>query len=326
MPPGKRCFISSSKHAASVGTRRLKSATVNRNSLGMDCLTFISLTSHVVSHILLRDVKGYLPSVLPGPVTPKLLRRLGATVLIVAAPEISAEDMAEVTSRVEAAGIGTYIIPEPFLEPDYAMEFLEVDGGALARKATHSPRRLYEAAKRTLDVAASVFSLLLLAPVLVAATAAVKLTSDGPAIFKQQRVGRDGVRFDMYKFRSMYSDSARYAYSPTNGRDPRITAVGRFLRHTCIDELPQLVNVLRGEMSLVGPRPEMPFLVEQYEEIHRQRLEAKPGITGLWQLSGDRSSPIHHNISYDLYYVRNRNFLMDVAILLHTVVFAFRGV
>ena len=110
------------------------------------------------------------------------------------------------------------------------------------------------------------------------------------------------------------------------GRDPRITPVGRFLRHTCIDELPQLLNVLRGEMSLVGPRPEMPFIVEQYEEIHRRRLAVKPGITGLWQLSADRSSPIHQNISYDLYYVRNRNLMMDVAILLHTCVFAFRGV
>jgi lipopolysaccharide/colanic/teichoic acid biosynthesis glycosyltransferase len=130
----------------------------------------------------------------------------------------------------------------------------------------------------------------------------------------------------MYKFRSMYSGSESYACSPTSGRDPRITRVGRVLRHTCIDELPQLVNVLRGEMSLVGPRPEMPFIVAQYEEIHRRRLVVKPGVTGLWQLSADRSAPIHHNISYDLYYVRNRNFLMDVAILLHTVVFAFRGV
>ena len=131
----------------------------------------------------------------------------------------------------------------------------------------------------------------------------------------------------MYKFRSMYSDSNRYACSPKSGRDPRITPVGRFLRHTCIDELPQLLNVLRGEMSLVGPRPEMPFIVKQYEEIHRQRLAVKPGITGL--VAAQRRSlhsPIHQNISYDLYYVRNRNFMMDVAILLHTCVFAFRGV
>ena len=308
--------------------RSIFSTLVRSPKFGLDPVAFVETEATVIQEVIYEASyqRKRQASVLPGPVTPKLLRRLGATVLIVAAPEISAEDMAEVTSRVEAAGISTYIIPELFLEPDCAMEFVEVDGVMLARKATHGRRRLYEAAKRALDVAASVFSLLLLAPVLVAAAVAVKLTSEGPAVFKQQRVGRDGVRFDMYKFRSMYSDSARYAYSPTNGRDPRITAVGRFLRHTCIDELPQLVNVLRGEMSLVGPRPEMPFIVEEYEEIHRRRLAVKPGVTGLWQLSGDRSSPIHHNISYDLYYVRNRNFLMDVAILLHTMVFAFRGV
>ncbi len=155
---------------------------------------------------------------------------------------------------------------------------------------------------------------------------AVRLTSAGPAIFKQQRVGRDGELFSMYKFRSMYADSSRYACSPTSGDDARITPVGRFLRRTCIDELPQLLNVLRGEMSIVGPRPEMPFIVEQYEEIHWQRLTVKPGITGLWQLSADRQSPIHKNIAYDLYYLRHRNLLMDIAIMLHTVVFAFRGV
>ena len=206
------------------------------------------------------------------------------------------------------------------------MEYVEVDGVMLAHKATRSRRRLYETAKRALDVAASTILLLLLAPVMAAAVVAVKLTSKGPAIFKQQRVGRDGVLFYMYKFRSMYQDSDRYAYSPKSGCDPRITPVGRFLRHTCIDELPQLLNVMQGEMSLVGPRPEMPFIVEQYEEIHWRRLAVKPGITGLWQLSADRSSPIHQNISYDLYYVRNRNLMMDVAILLHTCVFAFRGV
>ena len=265
-------------------------------------------------------------SVVPGPVTPKLLRRLGANVLILAAPEITPEESAAITSLAEAAGVTTYVIPEPTLEPGYVVEYVEVDGVLLAHKVTQRQLRLYETAKRALDVAASAFSLLLLAPALAAATVAVKVTSRGPVIFRQQRVGRAGVLFNMYKFRSMYSNSERYAYSPKSGRDPRITPVGRLLRHTCIDELPQLVNVLRGEMSLVGPRPEMPFIVEQYEEMHRRRLAVKPGITGLWQLSADRSSPIHQNISYDLYYVRNRSFMMDVAILLHTCVFAFRGV
>jgi lipopolysaccharide/colanic/teichoic acid biosynthesis glycosyltransferase len=121
-------------------------------------------------------------------------------------------------------------------------------------------------------------------------------------------------------------DAPAYAYSPKEGEDRRITRMGRWLRRTSIDELPQLLNVLRGEMALVGPRPEMPFIVKEYQQIHKQRLEVTPGITGLWQLSADRAFLIHENIHYDLYYIRYRNFFMDIAILMHTAVFAMRGV
>jgi len=259
-------------------------------------------------------------------VTPKVLRRLGASVLIIATPELIPEGVAEITSQVEAAGMSTYVIPEPFLEPGFAMEYVEVDGVMLAHKAPHCRRRLYEAAKRAMDVAASASLLLFLAPVLAAAVVAVKLTSAGPAIFRQQRVGRDGELFNMYKLRSMYSDSERYSYSPKSGHDPRIKPVGRFLRHTCIDELPQLLNVIQGEMSLVGPRPEMPFIVEQYEEIHRRRLAVKPGVTGLWQLS---AGP--HRLDSRKHLLRPLlraapQFSDGRAVLMHTVVFAFRGV
>jgi lipopolysaccharide/colanic/teichoic acid biosynthesis glycosyltransferase len=124
----------------------------------------------------------------------------------------------------------------------------------------------------------------------------------------------------------MLTDAPQYDYSPTSTADPRITRIGRFLRRTSLDELPQIMNVLKGEMSLVGPRPEMPFIVEGYNALHRLRLMVKPGITGLWQLSADRASPIHENIEYDLYYIRNRCFFMDLAILLHTVIFAAKGI
>jgi len=118
----------------------------------------------------------------------------------------------------------------------------------------------------------------------------------------------------------------QYEFSPQSPNDPRITRVGRFLRRTSLDELPQLLNVLQGSMSLVGPRPEMPFIVESYSDKHRQRLCIKPGLTGLWQLSGDRAFLIHENLEYDLYYIQNRNVFMDLAILLHTSIFATRGI
>jgi exopolysaccharide biosynthesis polyprenyl glycosylphosphotransferase len=308
--------------------RSIFSTLVRSPKFGIDPVAFVEDKETVTEPVIYESSyqRRRLAGVLPGPVTPRMMQKMGASVLIIAAPEMSADETAELTSQAEASGISTYVIPEPFLEQGHAMECVELDGVLLARKVAPGRRLLYQAAKRALDVLVSAFTLVILAPALAAAALAVKLTSPGPAIFKQERVGCNGVLFPMYKFRSMYSDSERYAYSPKSGRDPRITPVGRFLRHTCIDELPQLINVLRGEMSLVGPRPEMPFIVQQYEPIHRRRLAVKPGVTGLWQLSADRSSLIHENISYDLYYVRHCNFLMDVAILLHTLVFAFRGV
>jgi lipopolysaccharide/colanic/teichoic acid biosynthesis glycosyltransferase len=141
----------------------------------------------------------------------------------------------------------------------------------------------------------------------------------------QKRVGKNGKLFNIYKFRSMYTSTPQYDVSPTQSSDPRITRLGKFLRRTSLDELPQLINVFLGDMTLVGPRPEMPFIVDRYGDQHRRRLQVVPGITGLWQLSADRALPIHENMEYDLYYIRNRTFFMDIAILLHTLLFAIGG-
>jgi len=122
----------------------------------------------------------------------------------------------------------------------------------------------------------------------------------------------------------MYANAPMYDFSPATSHDLRITRVGRFIRQTSLDELPQLMNVFLGNMSLVGPRPEMPFIVREYTPEYRQRLQVIPGITGLWQLSADRGSLIHENIQYDLYYIRNRGIFMDIAILIHTLFFAVR--
>lgn len=179
--------------------------------------------------------------------------------------------------------------------------------------------------KRTMDITIASSLLILAIPVLLLIALFVKLDSSGPVLFVQRRVGRNGALFRMYKFRSMHRSVPPYAVSPTRSSDARITRVGRILRRSGIDELPQLFNVLRGDMSLVGPRPEMPFMVERHIEQHRARLLATPGITGLWQLSRDRAFPIHQNPHHDQFYIQNRTFFMDVAILLHTPLFAMRG-
>jgi lipopolysaccharide/colanic/teichoic acid biosynthesis glycosyltransferase len=156
--------------------------------------------------------------------------------------------------------------------------------------------------------------------------ALISIESPGGCLFKQERVGKCGGRFQMWKFRTMYSHVPNFEVSPATPMDPRITKVGRFFRKASLDELPQLINVLAGEMSLVGPRPEMPFLVDKYNDFQQKRLQVIPGITGLWQLSADRAFHIHENIQYDMYYIRHRGFFLDIAILIHTLIFAVRGI
>ena len=131
----------------------------------------------------------------------------------------------------------------------------------------------------------------------------------------------------MYKFRTMRTDADPYAVAPHDRHDSRITTYGRWLRGSSIDELPQLVNVLRGEMSLVGPRPEMPFIAESYDEWQKRRLSVKPGITGMWQILGRKDLPMHENLQYDFYYIRNRSLGLDLSILLRTfgAVFSRKG-
>jgi len=187
------------------------------------------------------------------------------------------------------------------------------------------PKPFYEAVKRAIDVAASCVLLCLLAPVGLAVAVLVKLDSPGRIFFVHERVGQSGRRFRLIKFRTMRADAAPYAPTARSERDPRPTYFGRFLRDHGLDELPQLLNVLKGDMSLVGPRPEMPFIVDTYTERQRRRLAVKPGITGLWQVLGPRHRPIHEHLEYDLYYLRHRSLMLDFWILLRTMVIAAIG-
>ncbi|MCB2156825.1 sugar transferase [bacterium] len=153
----------------------------------------------------------------------------------------------------------------------------------------------------------------------------IRKDSPGTAIFAQERVGRDGRKFRLYKYRTMHTNAEAYAVAPTSQEDPRITRVGRWLRKTSLDELPQLWNVLKGDMSMVGPRPEMPFIVEQYEEWQKRRLDVKPGVTGLWQVVGRKNLPLHLNMEYDFYYIKNQSLLLDTEILIRTVPAVLKG-
>lgn len=176
---------------------------------------------------------------------------------------------------------------------------------------------LYAPAKRVLDllIAALVsVPVLLLIPVL---GLMIRLDSPGPVLFRQVRIGRYGRPFTMYKLRSMTVDTPVYAEKPDK-QDTRITRVGNFLRKTGLDEIPQVINVLRGEMSFIGPRPEMPFIVNEYTCEQRQRLLIRPGVTGLWQVDGERYRPIHENLHLDLHYIERCSLLLDLYVIRRT--------
>jgi lipopolysaccharide/colanic/teichoic acid biosynthesis glycosyltransferase len=173
--------------------------------------------------------------------------------------------------------------------------------------------------KRVLDLFVATGLLVVFALPMLIIALLIRLESKGPALFRQIRIGQGGRPFAMLKFRTMYVDAPKYASAPTDPRDPRITPFGRWLRKTSLDELPQLLNVLVGHMSMVGPRPEMPFLVEQYEEWQRRRLDVKPGLTGLWQVVGRKNLPLSRNMEYDFYYIMNQSLFLDLVILIKTV-------
>jgi len=184
--------------------------------------------------------------------------------------------------------------------------------------------------KRISDVSVSLAALLLISPLMILAAALIKLESRGPVFFSQKRVGKDGKVFNLYKFRSMVQgaeDQFEKVVAQKGGNiirfkakdDPRITRIGKIIRKLSIDELPQLINVLVGDMSLVGPRPPVPIEVERYSAWHKKRLRVRPGITGLWQVSGRSELPFEDMIRLDIYYIENWSLWMDFRIVLRTI-------
>ena len=190
--------------------------------------------------------------------------------------------------------------------------------------------------KRAMDLTGAMVGLVLASPIMLVTAIAVKRCDGGPAIFAQERVGKNGVHFKMYKFRSMYMDAEErlaelQKYNQVDGpafkmeNDPRVTPVGSFIRKTSIDELPQLWNVLKGEMSIVGPRPPLPREVAQYTDWDWGRLAVKPGLTCYWQVSGRSDVGFEDWMRLDLKYVEEQGFLTDMKILFKTVGVVLRG-
>ncbi|MFH1881608.1 MAG: sugar transferase [Planctomycetota bacterium] len=177
--------------------------------------------------------------------------------------------------------------------------------------------------KRGLDIFIALAAMVILSPVLVAIGITIRLSSKGPAVFKQQRAGQNGRPFVFYKFRTMTLDVAPFGPSPKSGQDRRLTKVGKFLRECSLDELPQLFNVLKGDMSIVGPRPLYLSQIPEWSERQKKRLLVKPGLTGLAQIQGRAEITREEKLELDVKYVETASFLADIRIILATIVQIF---
>ena len=238
---------------------------------------------------------------------------------------------------VKSLGIKVSVLPRLFEVVGSSVRFDEVDGLTILGLPRYGLTKSSRFLKRGVDVVGATLGLLVLSPLLVSIALAIKLTSKGPVLFRQPRVGRDGKQFWLLKFRTMVDGADRQKaelldMNEAEGLfkiegDPRITRVGRILRRLSLDELPQLINVLRGEMSLVGPRPLVPEDDRRVEGWHRRRLHLSPGMTGVWQILGSARIPLREMVKVDYLYGANWSLWLDVKILLRTLgfVLARRG-
>jgi len=242
----------------------------------------------------------------------------GAAAVFLAMPSAPSQRITELIYKLESMRIPFFFVPSAGDLLFSTLRFGQVAGMPVFARGLPEATRFHGIVKRAVDIVGSGLLLALTAPLIALGALLVRLSSPGPVFFTQRRVGLNGKSFIVYKLRTMRRDAPRYARHPSSAEDDRVTKVGQWLRRFSIDELPQLFNVLHGEMSLVGPRPEMPFVVKEYSDTERQRLSVKPGMTGLWQISADRAFSINENIQYDLYYIEHRSASLDLAILMVT--------
>ncbi|MFO8183018.1 MAG: sugar transferase [Candidatus Aegiribacteria sp.] len=241
------------------------------------------------------------------------------------APELEHSKILEIISSMEYTKIHYRLVTDLF---EIALGITDIDDLAklpIIEIGYGRPGPLHRFTKRAMDLAISTMLLVLTMPLMTVIYLIHLVSGKGSPIFRQKRVGLRGREFTLYKFRTMKPEADEYEVAPVTMDDRRITGLGRFLRRTSLDELPQLFNVLRGDMSMVGPRPEMPFIVKEYTSWQRHRLDVKPGLTGMWQIMGRKELPLHDNLEYDYYYIRNQSLMLDFTILLRTVAIIFKG-
>lgn len=318
-----------------VGAGRLAQQVAQRvRALGTGGLSLVGYVDDGTEPILADDSVG--PRLGAVQDVPALVKAHAVDEVIFALPPRAHGVIERLVLALESYPVRVRVVPD-FL--DLAMSRATVeDFNGLLLVGLRDPAidGLDRVVKRCFDLAVSVLTLLLVWPVMMLVAVAIKLDSSGPVLFVQERIGENGQPFRMFKFRSMVVDAERMSRSAADSDpkgmpvhkapdDPRVTRVGRIIRRTSLDELPQLFNVLRGEMSLVGPRPELPWLVERYETWQRRRFAVPPGITGWWQINGRSDRVMHLHTEDDLYYIQHYSPLLDLRILWRTIEVVVRG-
>jgi exopolysaccharide biosynthesis polyprenyl glycosylphosphotransferase len=259
-----------------------------------------------------------------------LVRSLGVDTVLFASSAFDYDDLAEMVDTLRNDDVQVQISSRLLDVLTSRVAMYEVNGLPIIGIENRGATRIKAGTKRALDLVLSSLLILLSAPFWLFIALAIKVTSRGPVLYRQQRVGENGRLFTMLKFRSMVVDAhgRRDEFAEDNEssgplfkirEDPRVTPVGRVLRRCSLDELPQLINVFMGEMSLVGPRPALPLEVAQYEDHHARRLEALPGMTGLWQVSGRSDLTFEEMVRLDLFYIENWSLTLDLSLLARTV-------
>ncbi len=306
---------------------------VGANSLGEDLAQEMAGRYRVVGYVDNGSDLGEdagLPLLGPIAWLEKLVQAHAVDEVIIALPSDRREQVSQVIARGFHRHVKIKVVPDLDGLLSNLPQRLEVSHVGGRPYISFASRAKVSWLKRAFDLFVGGLGLLALAPFLLLIALAIKLDSPGPLFYRQQRVGKNGRRFGIYKFRSMRPDADRLLeglrhHNEADGPlfkmkcDPRVTRVGGFLRRWSLDELPQLINVVTGDMSLVGPRPPIPAEVEQYEEWQFGRLRAVPGITGLWQVSGRSDVSFHDMVRLDLHYIRNWSIALDLEILLRTV-------
>ena len=266
----------------------------------------------------------------------QVVQQLKVEDVLLALPAEAYNKVNELVTRLVDKPCSVWVVPDYFSLLIYGGHVEDLGGVPMISLKYPTLTGYQRVVKRAFDLVVGSLIMMMILPVIGLIALVIRLDSSGPVFFKQRRVGENGKLFWMYKFRSMVLDAdsrlkevikydAEGNLIHKSKDDPRVTRVGRFIRRMSLDELPQFFNVMKGDMSIVGPRPEMPILVEKYEAWQRVRFAVPQGITGWWQVNGRSDKPMHLNTEDDLYYVRNYSLLLDLYIILKTPWVALRG-